>query len=211
MADVIDAAGRARVKAAIAEAEAHTRGEIFVVVAESSDDYASVPLLWAALAALVLPAPLIFLTALPASLIYLSELVAFLVVALALSPAPIRALAVPRPTKHAAAHALAVEQFLAQGLTTTEARTGVLIFVSIMERYAEIIADTGIAARVGQAVWDDAMAGLVGAVRAGRLADGLERTIVACGAVLAEHFPGSSRDRNEIPDDLVVLPAAGPR
>jgi putative membrane protein len=205
MAEAIDAAGRANVRAAIAAAEAKTAGEIFVVVAEESDDYRSVPFLWAILGALVLPAPLIFLTALPASLIYLLQLALFAALAIVLSLPPIHMAVVPRRAKREAARALAAEQFLAHGLSNTEARTGVLIFVSLREHHAELIADTGIAAKVDAAVWDGAMAKLIAEIRAGRLADGLTAAIADCGAVLAAHFPPAPRDVNELSDDLVLL------
>ena len=59
------------------------------------------------------------------------------------------------------AHAEAVRQFCAQGLHKTENRTGVLIFASEAEHYAEMIADAGINAKVKQEVWDDAVAVLI--------------------------------------------------
>src|SRR5262249_11225771 len=152
---------RARVRDAIAAAEAKTAGEIFVVVARVSDDYRLVGLLWATLAVLFVPLPLISLTLMPALHIYLAQLAVFVVVSLLFSLPPLHIAAVPGMLKRARAHARAVEQFLAHGLHTTEARTGVLIFVSLTERYAEIIADTGIAAKVKQPVWDEIIAGLI--------------------------------------------------
>ena len=107
--------------------------------------------------------------------------------------------------KRARAHATAVEQFLARGLHTTEARTGVLVFVSLAERYAEVIADAGIAGKVGQEVWDRAVAGLIGEIRAGRLAEGLIAAVGEAGAVLAAHFPIRPDDRNELANDVILL------
>ena len=198
-------ADRIRVRQAVASAEAKTAGEIFTVVAEESDDYRFIPILWATLVALVVPLPLIFLTLLPASLIFLIQLVAFIVLAIGFSLPDVRPRMVPPGVKHAAARALAVKQFLAHGLHTTEARTGVLIFVSLAERHAEIIADAGIAAKVDGAVWQAAMDKLVAEVRAGRLADGLIAAIESTGAVLARHFPPRVGDRNELPNDVVLL------
>ncbi len=196
---------RARVRHAIAAAEARTAGEIFVVVAEVSDDYHFIPLLWATLLALLTPLPLIFLTLMPVTQIYLAQLAVFLVAGLILSVPTIRPLTVPKPVKHGRAHLKAIEQFAAHGLHTTEARTGVLIFVSLGERYAEIVADTGIAAKVEDKVWQEAMDALLGEVRAGRLAEGLIGAIGKTGDVLAAHFPPRPDDRNELPDDLVLL------
>lgn len=196
---------RARIRDAVAAAEARTAGEIFVVVAAASDDYRLVPLLWATLAALFVPLPLLFLTLLPATQIYLAQLAAFVVLSLAFSLPPVHIAVVPHSLKRARAHARAVEQFLAHGLHTTEARTGVLIFVSLAERYAEIIADTGIAAKVEQRVWDEAIARLIDETRAGRLAEGLVHAIERAGAVLAAHFPPRPGDANELPNDLILL------
>ncbi len=194
-----------RVRDAVAVAEARTAGEIFVVVARTSDDYRFIPLLWATLLALLVPLPLIFLTRLPVLDIYLAQLFVFIGLAIILSIPPLHMLTVPRPVKRARAHATAVEQFLARGLHTTEARTGVLVFVSIAERYAEVIADAGIAGKVSQEVWDRAVAGLIGEVRAGRLAEGLIAAVGEAGAVLAEHFPIRPDDRNELANDVILL------
>jgi putative membrane protein len=195
----------ARVSDAIRTAEAATSGEIFVVVARESDEYRAIPILWATLAALLLPLPLILFTLLPAGMIYVVQLAVFIVPALVLSLPRVKPWVVPPAVGHARARALAVQQFLAHGLHTTEARTGVLVFVSLAEHHAEIVADTGIAAKVGQATWDAAMAALIAEVREGRLAEGLIAAVQAVGAVLAEHFPPGALNRDELPDEVVVL------
>ena len=202
---VLNDQDRTRIRDAIATAEAKTAGEIFVVVARASDEYHLVALLWATLAALCVPLPLVSLTLVPALQIYLAQLAVFVVLSVLLSLPPLHMAVVPLRLKRARAHARAVEQFLAHGLHTTEARTGVLIFVSLAEHYAEIIADSGIAAKVEQRVWDEAMAKLIEETRAGRLAEGLIHAIARTGAVLATHFPPRPRDVNEIPDDLILL------
>ena len=198
-------ADRVRVRDAVATAEAKTSGEIFTVVAESSDDYRFIPLLWATLIALIVPLPLIFLTLIPASLIYLVQLAVFVGLAVGLSHEAVAPNLVPAGVKHARARALAVQQFLAHGLHTTEARTGVLIFVSLAERHAEIIADAGISAKVGDSVWQESMGKLTAEIGAGRLAEGLIAAIESTGAVLARHFPRRPDDRNELPNGLVLL------
>ncbi len=133
-------AERTKVRDAIQAAEATTAGEIFVVVARVSDDYRFTPILWATLVALCVPLPLIFLTTLPALTIYLVQLAVFVVLTVVLSLPPLHIHTVPRPVKRARAHERAVEQFLAHGLQMTEARTGALIFVSLAEHHAEIVA-----------------------------------------------------------------------
>jgi putative membrane protein len=217
-------ADRLRVREAIAAAEKRTTGEIFAVVAREADDYRLIPLLWATLAALLVPLPLLFVEVpadwlrdatpgwravtdvlLPAGWIYVAQLLVFILLAAILSLPGVKPLVVPAGVKAARAHGLAVEQFLAHGLHTTEARTGVLVFVSLFERYAEIVADSGIAGRVEPSVWTESMAVLIADIRAGRLADGLAGAVDRAAAVLATHFPPRPRDRNELPNDLVIL------
>ena len=202
---MISQADHARVAEAIRTAEAKTAGEIFCVIARRSSDYRLVPLAWAALIALATPAPLIYLTRLPAALIYLVQLVVFVIAALALSLPAIRFHLVPRRAKHDRAHAEALRQFFAQGLHHTENRTGVLIFASVAERYAEIVADEGINTKVTGEVWDKAVAALIDDIRQGRAADGFIAAIERCGAVLAEHFPPGALAVDELPNKLVEI------
>jgi putative membrane protein len=194
-----------RVAQAIRAAEEKTAGEIFCVLARHSSEYALIPLAWAAAMALVLPAPLIYFTLWPAWLIYAIQVIAFMLAALALSFPQIRFALVPRGTAHDRAHAEAMRQFFAQGLHQTEKRTGVLIFASLAERYAEIVADAGINAKVTPDVWDRAIAVLVSEMKHGRLGNGFIAAIEQCGAVLAQHFPPGTLARDELPNRLVEI------
>jgi putative membrane protein len=90
-------------------------------------------------------------------------------------------------------------------LQHTELRTGVLIFVSVAERYAEVLADAGIAQKVPVEVWDSAVKGLLSDIRAGRAADGFVKVIETCATTLAEHFPPGAINRNELPNAIVEL------
>jgi putative membrane protein len=202
---MISEADKARVADAIRAAETKTSGEIFCVVAQHASDYRLVPLAWAALAALIVPAPLIYLTLWPAAAIYLVQLLVFVIVAIALSRPGMRYRLVPRRAKHDHAHALAMRQFFAQGLHHTEQRTGVLIFASVAERYAEIVADAGINAKVEPRVWDEAIAALIAGIKEGRAGEGFVAAIAQCGDVLAQHFPPGALNRDEVPNKLVEI------
>jgi putative membrane protein len=196
---------RQAIAEAITRAEKTTSGEIFCVVTRSSDDYRFIPLLWAALAALVLPAPLILFTLVPAQAIYLAQLVCFLVLAPGLSWWPLRIKCVPPAIRRRRAHARALELFLAHGLHTTSARTGVLLFLSLAERHAEVVADEGIYARVAPDVWDEAVAALVAGARKGAPGEAFIAAIEICGKVLTAHFPPRADDRDELANQLVEL------
>lgn len=202
---MISVAEKAHIAQAIAASEEKSAGEIFCVIAHASSGYHLVPVAWSALIALVVPLPLIYFTSLPAGLIYLAQLLAFIVAGVILSLPPIRFRIVPRRAMRERAHVEAMRQFLAQGLHLTERRTGVLIFLSVAEHYAEIVADAGINAKVAPAVWQDAVAVAVEAIKDGRIGDGLVAAVERCGAVLAEHFPPGAINRDEVPNKVVEM------
>lgn len=196
-----------RIATAIADAERRTSGEIVAVIAADSGGYWFAPVLWAAVAALLVPWPLIAWTWWTVQWIYLLQVLTFVALTLLLSLRPLRYRLVPRSVKHARARRRALEQFLTQSLHTTAGRTGVLIFVSVAERYAELVADAGIDAKVDDAEWKAIVDRLTELIGAGRPGDGFVEAVEAVGARLALHFPPGSRDPNELPNHLIVLPA----
>jgi putative membrane protein len=202
---MISQADNQRIVAAIRSAEAKTSGEIYCVIAHACGGYHLIPIAWATLLALAVPWPLIHFTRWPAGIVHLVQLAAFIAVALLLSLPMIRFRIVPKRRLHGRAHVVAMQQFLAQGIHLTEQRTGVLIFASAAEHYAEIVADSGIDAKVAPEAWADAVAALVGAVKAGRPSDGFVAAIELCGAELARNFPPGELNPNELPDRVVEI------
>jgi len=202
---MISQADNQRIAAAIRAAEVKTSGEIYCVIAHACGGYHLVPIAWAALIAFAVPWPLIQFTRWPAGLIYLVQLATFIAVALLLSLPMIRFRIVPKRRLHGRAHVVAMQQFLAQGIHLTEKRTGVLIFASAAERYAEIVADSGINAKVAPDAWAGAVAALVGAIKTGRPGDGFVAAIELCGAELARNFPPGDLNPNELPDRVVEI------
>jgi len=196
---------KARIASAIQKAEATTAGEIFCIIARQSYDYRLVPIAWAAAVALFAPLPLIVLTGLTSSMVYLAQLTLFIVSAFALSHPYLRIGIVPRRALHDHVHAEALRQFYAQGLHKTNDRTGVLIFISLAERCAEIVADAAINDKVSKSVWDGAIQALIAAAKAGQPAAGFIAAIELCGAVLAEHFPPGTLQRNELPNKVLEM------
>jgi len=199
---------RQRVAEAIAQAETHTTGEIVAVVAAESGTYLHVPFLWGSLAALAVPLPFIHWTWWPIQTIYLMQIATFVGLTSLLMLRPLRFKLVPFTTKQARAHKRALEQFMAQNLHTMDNHTGVLIFVSVAEHYAEIIADTGIHTRVPEGTWDRIVHDLTTAIGDGRAGDGLVAAIREVGTHLAQHYPpGIPRERG-LPNHLILLPGA---
>jgi putative membrane protein len=221
------------IEAAVREAEARTTGEIYCVVAEESSDYGETPLAWAAGVALLGPAllllggvhvsvPEIFGNSWTAAqlgqaaeaaakqalagAIMLQGLL-FVIILLLVALPPVRRALTPRGLKRERVRRRAREQFLAKNLHLTRDRTGVLIFVSLAERMAELIADEGIAQHVEPHIWDRAMAALTEGLKRGQPAAGFAAAIGLCADILAQHFPARPGDNpDELPDAVVVLP-----
>lgn len=213
------------VTAAVAEAERASDGEIVAIVAQRSDAYHDVALHWAVLAMLLVPA---VLGVLPQGVIdWASGLVlgwnasltrgavmaflfvklasVFLVVRLILAWMPLRMKLTPGRTKTRRVHRRAIELFRTGCEMKTRGRTGVLLYVSLLEHRAEIVADEAIASRVEPDVWGEAMTALVEEIKAGRPAAGMAEAVRAIGEVLAGVLPRAQGDTNELPDRLIEL------
>ena len=220
----------ARIADAVAEAEKTTAGEIFCVLAPEVSDYRETPLVWAAAAALVLPAGALFAGFRPEMLTRLFggwtvghqaaldgailsalstyialQAVVFVVAALLVSIPTIRRALTPGSLKAARVRRAAMEQFLGHGLHVTRDRTGVLIFAALAEHRVEVIADEGIYAAAPDTVWDEVVADLVGGLKRGKTADGFVAAVARAGAILAAHVPPRGDNRNELPDGLTIL------
>jgi putative membrane protein len=129
----------------------------------------------------------------------------FTVALLILKWMPLRLALTPGATKQRRVRRRAIAVFKAAAERRTVGRTGVLIYLSLAERRAEIVADEAIAKVTDAETWGDAMEALLVDVKDGRLADGMVAAVEEVGNVLAEHFPRSSTDTNEIPDKLIEL------
>jgi putative membrane protein len=195
---------------AITRAEKTTSGEIVVVVARASSSYAYFSLMCVAMLALAVPLPFIHFSKWPIEYVYLVQLFVFAAGAALVQYEPLRIAITPASLKRARAHQRAVEQFLVQNLHTTQGRTGVLIYVSVAERYAEVIADDAIYRKVSPQVWDVLITALTAHIGRGTRMEGFVAAIETCGAILAEHFPPEAGDRDELPNHLIVLDVAEP-
>jgi putative membrane protein len=98
-----------------------------------------------------------------------------------------------------------MEQFTNRGIGRRKERSGALIFVSLAEHYARIIADAEISAHVPQSEWQAAVDALVAHMRDGRIADGFITAINVCGNELAKHFPSNATSRNVRTDRIYLI------
>jgi putative membrane protein len=182
----IDPATAREIEAAFTAAQQRTAAPLACVVAESSADYALGPALGAAALALAAPWPLLAFTNLSAIHIFAIQLFVFALALAGLAFARVRARLASRARRRSACHRAAVVQFVLRGLDRAPERNGALLYVSLAERYARVVADTGL--EIPPEAWRGLIDELGQALRAGDAA-ALIRAASRMGDLLAESFP----------------------
>lgn len=221
----LEAAGHAIVTDAVATAELQTSGEIVTVLADRSDGYTDIAFAWCALASflaltfcVIFPGFMldgyaallgvwnaewspreIFAMAAGAAIFW------FLLLWLLQLVDALRFALVPGIVKTTRVHDRAIALFKVGAERRTHGRTGVLIYLSMREHRAEIVADEPIAERVSAEVWGDAMADMLVEIKQGRVAEGMAAGVRDVGAILSQHFPRDADDQNELPDRLIEV------
>jgi putative membrane protein len=206
----------ARITAAVAQAEEGTSGDIFCVLAGEVSTYREVPIAWGATAALLIP-PIVMAfglrplmdaitaggwTAAQASALQgeiafaltgyaVAQLIIFASVTTIVSLAPVRRLLTPRFLKRHRVKKAAFHHFTAAHSHVRDSETGVLIFVALVERQVEVLADAAIHAKAGDAVWQDAARAVQAGMRQSDPTAGIVEAIGICGAALKAHFPST--------------------
>ena len=221
----LDADSHQIVTDAVAEAELTTSGEIVTVLADRSDGYTDVALVWSILASFL---ALVFCVTFPDLLLdtYAGlhngwntdwssrEIFAmaagaaifwFLVVWLIQLWTPIKYALIPGKIKTLRVHARAIAHFKVGAERRTHGRTGIMIYLSMQEHRAEIVADEPIADLVDAEIWGEAMADMLAEIKQGRIAEGMAAGVRDVGKVLSKHFPRAEDDQNELPDRLIEV------
>lgn len=221
----VSAADHDLVTAAVAAAEDQTSGEIVTVIAAQSNDYDDVALVWASVIAFLAMSVIALFPEFYRGLYdrltggwgheltanqWLGTVIAVGVLKwigmwLILLWRPLRIWLTPRAILAARVRARAIDLFKVGTEAKTLGRTGVLLYVSLREHRADIVADEAIAAKVSPEVWGDAMAALIDLVRKGKPGEGMAEAVRQMGVVLAAHFPRGSENPNELPDRLIEL------
>jgi len=179
-----------RIDAAIAEIGRSTVADLQVVVARVSDRYSLYPVAWAAITAILLGALVSLIRPDIASRVVIMIQLWFLVViTVLLDWLPIRLWIVPERVKHAHARQLAHREFNAHVTANPKQPHRILLFVSLGERYVEIIADHQTHALAPAGVWNKIVDEFLTTVKAGRVADGVLDAVAACGSILKAQHP----------------------
>ncbi|NNC54046.1 MAG: hypothetical protein HKO08_13495 [Erythrobacter sp.] len=210
---------------AVAAAEEQTSGEIVTVLAERSDGYTDVALWWALGFSFTVmslfaafPEPVLkWIDSLRGgwtsewtrgqvlTLVLGAGLVSLLLVLAVQLWQPLKFRMIPSPVTAQRVREAAIKHFKVGAERRTHGRTGVLLYLSMREHRAEIVADDAIATQVPAEVWGEAMVDMLAEVSKGCVAEGLAAGVRDVGIVLAEHFPRDADDQNELPDRLIEV------
>jgi putative membrane protein len=110
----------------------------------------------------------------------------------------------PKDRVTEAVHLRSLAAFTAQGLHYTRAHTGILILASLLEHRVEVLADRGINEKVTAGTWNEIVQILIGGLKSGNACDAYCKAIERCGEILAQHFPRSPDDKDELANKLVI-------
>jgi len=204
--DVLGTAEREELAAEIATAEERTAGEIVVVVLERSDRHPGAE--WMAATLTLLCGSVLLAGWLPweqPALFFFCQLALGAVgfVAARFIPGFKRAF-VTEARADEMAREQALQEFYAHGLHRTQDATGVLLFVSLLERRVIVLGDVGIDEKLDATHWEATDTAVLEGIRSGSLKDGLAAGIRRTADVLAEHFPRKAGDRDEVPNHVIV-------
>jgi len=185
----IDALQKAAIEAAFSAAQQRTRAPIVCVLARASANYEFSPLLATGFLALVTPWPLLMFTQLSAQRIFLAQLVVCFAASAILMLSPLRLLLTPRGVRRANAHRAALAQFQLRELDRIAERSGVLVYVSLAERYARVVAAESAAQAIAPGQWQAFVDAVVIDMRERGAAEGLTSAAARCADLLAPAFP----------------------
>jgi putative membrane protein len=182
-----------RIDAAMATIKRDTSADLNVVVTRVSDRYALYPITWAAIGAILLGGIVSLIRPVTASRTVIElQLWLLVVMTLLLDWLPIRLSIVPKRVKHSHAQQLAHREFNAHTIANPNQPHRILLFVSLGERYVEIIADHETHALAPNGTWNKIVDEFLTTVKAGHVADGVLAAIAACGAILKNTHPNQA-------------------
>jgi putative membrane protein len=195
-----------RIQATTKGVESRTVGEVAVMVVDSSDHYFEAEVIGGILVGSLLSlwitasyfhssmwwyVPLSFLLFFPSRVLFRKV------------PSLKAALIGPHRKEHAV-RLRAVRAFHEKGLYKTRKNTGVLFFISLLERKVRILADTGIHEKIGQEMLDKFARHVSRGIKEGRGCDALCEAIQEAGDLLARHFPITKDDTDELCNNVIT-------
>jgi putative membrane protein len=195
-----------RIQQAVIAAEKNTSGEIVPMIVSASGRYAEIELSGLVLG-LVLGTLAAFLWHDPWGSVqtYLFWPVAGAILGFVICSIPsLKRRLISKDRIADTVHTRSLAAFTGHGLHYTKAHTGILIFASLLERRVVVLADRGINEKVKAGTWNEIVNTITESLKSGNGCDGFCKAIERCGEILAQHFPRSADDHDELPNKLVT-------
>lgn len=203
---------------AVSQAEKNTSGEIAVVVAKQSSDYAIYELTFAVIIGLLaMVLSLVFFAQvddyvkslfwtnsplITTSIIGLGSFILIIVVYFLANIPLIDRLIIPKSVIETKVKEKAQLSFVEYGVSQTRDRTGVLIFISNLEKRVLILADMGISEVYSNDSWQKQVDKIIAGIKSNNFAPELIKVITEIGQVLSHNFPIKADDTNEIANQV---------
>ncbi|MDY6915223.1 MAG: hypothetical protein SVM86_02765 [Candidatus Cloacimonadota bacterium] len=210
-----------KISEAVEQAESKTSGEIATAFIKESYDYAIYELLFAVVIGFIYFTVLMFFWSdiqnifqgmfwdyNVSYLLIFYGFSTFLIIAIAYFIANISyidRLIVPAKVRKDKVHEKALQYFMLSGVSYTRDRTGILIFISYLEKRVELLADSGINQKIEQHEWQNIVDHIVAGIKEDKLTDNLVEAIADCGKILQKHFPIKEDDENELSNNIEIL------
>mmetsp|Transcript_21194 Transcript_21194/g.9739 ORF Transcript_21194/g.9739 Transcript_21194/m.9739 type:complete len:225 (-) Transcript_21194:1229-1903(-) len=217
----LSSADQDKIKAAVKKAENKTHGEITTAFIKESYDYAIYELTFAVISGFIYFVIIAFFAGDIEELLQkmfwdysVNHLISFygLSIFLVISACyfianicSIDRIIVPKKLMQKKVNERAMRHFIESGVCYTKYRTGILIFISMLEHKVELLADSGINEKIPQERWNKIVAHIIEGIRHNKLADHLSQAILECGILLEQFFPIKSNDVNELSDNIELL------
>jgi len=199
-----------RIRLAVAEAEARTRGEIVPMIVHASDSYAHLHVAGGiAFAVTAFVMGMVLWPRNHPSWFLMLELLGYVLGDLFFRIDAVKRLFLTHREMEAKVFDRALRAFYEHELHKTREATGILILASLLERRVQILADRGIHGKVGDAEWRKAANVLTRALKEKRAGDGFCEAIAICGEVLERHFPADEKSPQGNPNELPDQPVQG--
>lgn len=203
---VISEQDKQEIKRAVEKAERLTSGQIVPAIVEHADAYRAAEWRFAFVESVIVTAVAMLVFPRLSILAYLLIEIVLLEIGLFLAN---RVHGIKRRFLHQVeideeVRQKALELFYASGVGNTEKHNGIMIFLSLLEKRVELVADSGIHRQTDQKEWDRIVQELVVAIKEGRMKDGLCASIEKCAEILSREFPKTASDTNTLSDEPII-------
>jgi putative membrane protein len=192
------------IRQAVQSAESSTRGEIVVVAVDESDPYRDAELMGALFfaAGVSLALSLILHYATIWFFVPVTAILVFPFIFLFRLQPHMKLAFLSKRRMEQAVKERAGSAFFQRGVYKTVEHTGILIFLSLLERKVWILGDEGIHGKTKGEFWRSAVRELIDGIKNNQASEALCSVIEKCGKELTVHFPGRAGDKNELCDDV---------